>query len=323
MSYLKDLTKVQIGKENSWGSAATLTVQLMGVRDMPVKPIVEVEQLVDLRGSLAPAHLSVINKTGAELSVDSLVIYDDLPYMFNAFFGVASGTTSQSVTTYNFSAPGASVEVPNSLTVAFGDGTVNYLTTGVEIQKMVIKGETNKPLELSADMVGKTTCSGTMASLSDRSVTVAMGNDVSLFIDTFGGTIGATPITATAFKFEVEMNSNKSAGYHLGAAAPDGVKNKRWSGSLKLTLELTTAMKAFLDAQLAGTSVFKKLVRIKATNGTNIMQLDFAGTSVAAPQIFTDEDGVITLEVTLDGEYDSGSFSNWLKAQLACPTPLF
>ena len=81
-----------------------------------------------------------------------------------------------------------------------------------------------------------------------------------------------------------------------------------------MVLEVGAASYAYLGELLSQSAVWDKLVRIDCTNGTEIMQLDFAGVALDRPEIFTDEDGVATIEVELSGLYESG-FANWFTYQ--------
>lgn len=315
MATIPELFEVQAGKEVTWGTSVTPTVKLMGISDATIKPIVESELIDEKRGTLAPGYTSVINKVSGEASVEGVVLYEDIPYWLDSLFGLATPSGANPYV-YAYSSPVGSAPTTRKMTLASGDGTNEYSLAGAVVKALSISGESNSKLEFSAELIGKQVSSDALASLDDRSVTVAMGNHVALYIDAFGGTIGSTQVNATAFSFELEIETNRELVFHMGSATPTTYREGKWEGTLKLSLELNATSKAYLDSIIGATAVFKKLVRIKATSGTNILQFDFAGFAENAPELWTDEDGVTTVELELKGLVDSDGLEDWLEASV-------
>jgi len=316
MAMLPDLIQAQIGKETTWGTAVTETAKLMGIDELVIRPINEAEQFPDRRASLAPAYLSALTKIGMEGQMGGVLLYEDLPYWLDNLCGEATPTGSDPYT-YTYAAPLTAVpSSPRILTLTGGDSSDIYTAAGVLLNGLTISGESNKPLRWSAPLIGEDVATGALESLSDRSVNVVMADHVALYIDAWGGTIGSTAITSNFFKFTLNINPNRAVVYGMGSKTPGEWREARWTGDLAMTLEFDATTQAFFDAIIGGSSVFQKQVRIKASSGASLdVQLDFAGTALTAPEIFTDENGIVTLEFNLHGEYNS-TLTQWFEAQV-------
>ena len=102
---------------------------------------------------------------------------------------------------------------------------------------------------------------------------------------------------------------------------PGWKQNKGDPGSNQLTIGLefdnsTGLSKDMFDELIAVTTTpFRKVVRLIATLGTNILQIDFAGFASASPTAFTDSDGIATVEFVLSAMYET-TLANWLAISL-------
>lgn len=317
MTAIKDLLNIQVGQESPWGSMEEPTKELSGITDVSINPVVDSERVDDIRSSLSPGSIVNVLKTGAEASVEGVVLFEEIPYWLDSLFGEATPAGGDPYT-YSYAAPLDAVpSSPRAQTIAYGDGTNDYRMVGALVTSLGISGESNSVLEYSASLMGQSVVASGIIALSPAdSVTVAMGHQVALFIDAGGGTIGDTPIATTAFSFDLDIASNREALHHLGSIAPDSIREAKWGGTLALTLEVTSTTKEYLDAILAASSVLQKLVRIKATSGANTFTIDFSGFIESAPEIFSDEDGVTTIELEFTGKLDTGTFDNWLEMEV-------
>ena len=105
--------------------------------------------------------------------------------------------------------------------------------------------------------------------------------------------------------FELDIDTKRSVSQHLGSLYPDTLHHPEiWDATLTLELEFNATSKPYVTALIAANPLFQRQVRIKATNGANIAQIDFAGTQDGGPKLFTDNDGVMTVEVKLFGTYN-------------------
>ncbi len=233
----------------------------------------------------------------------------------------SGGTVTKQPYTYAYVAPITGQIVPRIQTLYQYSNDANslqayYAAIGCVLSKFALKADSLTPVEFAEDYIGKQVSAaivGDVGSPVDRTVTPIMGNDHALWIDAWGGTIGTTAITPDAYSLSIQIDPPREVVYYLGSALPGTWKDGRWKGSMKLTLEFGTATKAYYDAILAATSNFQKQIRNKFTNGTSSLQFDFAGTNVKAPQLFTNKNGVLTIELELEGTYNS-TLANWFKA---------
>ncbi len=316
----KVLLQVQWGKQTDWNTAVAGSVKGMALSDFMMKPVVETQMIPELRGSLAPGFISVANYQAGEGSIEGAVTYEDFPYWLEGLVGVAT-PSGVGPYTRDYVFPGVPVlsggNAIRLFTFLYGDSVGGvYRASGGLISKLNVKGNKGEAWTFSADWLAKIVeNAGALAGLSDRVVTPVQGVNTTLYIDAIGGVIGTTAVPTTAFSFELDIDTKRSLKQHLGSLNADGFAHgEAWEASLTLVMEFNATSKAYLDVLIAGT-VFQKQIRIKALNGTNICQLDFAGTQDGAPQIFDDEDGVSTVEIKLSGIYSS-ALGNWAKAQV-------
>jgi hypothetical protein len=188
---------------------------------------------------------------------------------------------------------------------------------GATLTKFNLKGETGGQLMLTADFMGKqvSTSDGTLAALSDRTVNIVLGSHGALWIDVSTDAVGTTAITTTAFSFELDVDTQRTLGSHLGALTPDGYRHGKFKSTLKLVLEMTSAMYTIFQALLVPAvtqTAAERVVRLKFTN-TSIFQIDFSGVVLEKPVAFTDLDGIVTMEITLTAIYNA-AMATWMKA---------
>lgn len=311
---INDLTQAQIGKETTWGTTVTPTAKLMGIESFDITPIVDTEVKKDIRGSQAPGYNAVVLKAEAQAEFSGQALYEDLPYWLESLMGVVTPTgAGPYVRTGNAPVSNTGVASPRMMTVIMGDANDAYKLGGGIVSDLTLSFEANKPAMVKGKMLGQAVTSGAaLAGLSDRSVNVIMGDHLTLYIDAWGGTVGTTVIAASAFAGELTLKSNRKLRHYLGALTPGNWNDPRWEGSLKLTVEFNTTTKAYLNSLLTP-GLVQHQVRLKFASGANlIQQLDFAGNLTKAPKIYDDRDGLSTIDLEYDGQYNT-ALANWLK----------
>jgi hypothetical protein len=305
-----------LGTQSVFLTAVTPTVKLMGVQNFALDPGVKAQVFHDRRGSAAPGYLSALTRIEPAAPLELLGTYEDIAYVLDNLFGQATPSGSGTYVR-DYAAMLGTVPTPRILTAVYGDGTNCYKLTGGLISKATFKGETGAPMTVTCDLIGKDVTSGTKASLSDRAVNVAMGDHMALYVDTWGGTMGATALATVSYSYELTIDAKRKVDMYFGALAgqsyheDDGANG--WDVMLKLKAEFNTATKALYDALISQSAVYQKQIRLKSTSGTNIIQFDIAGTSEESPRFGDDRDGVLAFETTLKGTYNSG-LGNYFKA---------
>lgn len=314
MASPRDLTKVQIGTETTWGTPVAPTAQFPLITDVTLTPDITSTVHADMRGSLAPGHVATLDKVGASVSMSMILAYETLPYVLDNVFSQATPSGAGPYVR-DYSAPDGAVSTPRKFTVVHGEGSNIYGATGTVADDLTINFESNAPWNADYSGMAQEVLTDTFASLTTLAATPIMGNDTSLFIDSWGGTIGTTAITASFFSGKINVKPGRVPVYALGSKVPTQYVENKYAGSLSLTLEVTAQSKAFVDNLLGG-ALTQHQIRIKATTGANeIAQIDFAGTLTSSPDTFTDSDGVLTYEMTWDGTYNS-ALGNWCEASV-------
>jgi hypothetical protein len=320
----KSLLKLQAGKETTWGTAVVDTVRRMLIDDVKFTPIAQTKRFQEMRGSMAPAYVAALQKLAGQFMYKGAVSYDDAPYEFDAVFGTVAPTGAGPYV-YAYAGPlTAVVASPRKQTLFFGDSVEGiYKMPGSVVEKLHYSIKNADSLMFDASGIGLIPVSGaSFASLSDRTVTPIMAGDFTVYLDTWGGTIGTTALAADVYSLDLTLETKRDLRFYLGNLAPGRFREpQQWDFTLKLVLEFISATpntKAQLDAilALASGSVYQKQVRLKATTGANaIWQVDLAGTNEKAPELWSYENGVQTLELELKGQYNS-TLTNWIAASV-------
>lgn len=313
---MKDMNLTQVGKETTWGTGVTDTAKLMLVDEVKLTPIVESEIFADQRGSMAPGYVAALKKIAAAAKISGVLTYEDAGYWLDSLAGEATPSGAGPYVRA-YTAPLTAIPTtPRKMTVYHGEtgsGLASRMTGGL-VSKATFKFSSNEGVKYDTDLIGKQIADGqTLAALSDRTASPVMGDHIALYIDAVGGTMGATAIAATAFEMELTIDAQRSLRHYLGALTPGNFNEPRWMTELKMSLELNATTRAYLTSILAGSSVLQHQIRIKATSSTNVMQFDFAGAYLEAPELFNDVDGVVTVDLNLKGIYNS-ALANYFKA---------
>lgn len=317
----KNLIQVQAARQTVFGTPVTpMTVKLMMVDDFKTTPILDVKRFTnEMRGSMAPAHVAVLTKQAVQGQLKMTATYEDLPYLLEAIFGVATPSGAGPYVRTGAAPTTAVVASPRMFTFTVGESVDgSYQVDGAVGTKLALSIKNAAEMMATLDFIGfKTESGGTLAALSDRTVTPIMASDLVPYIDTWGGTIGSTAFAANVYSLDYTIDTKRDLRYYLGAITPGRYREpNKWDATLKMVMEFVAASpntKALLDAILALTpgTLFNKQVRAKATNGTNIFQIDHAGVNEKAPDLWSYDNNVQTIDLNLAGQYNTtlGNFA--------------
>lgn len=295
--YIPSLEKVQLGLETVYGDLATPTIQLVGITSCRIRPRVESAHILDKRGTTMPAYIATVNKLWAEADLAGVVCYDHFYHWLDGMFGIDPSDVRDYLAELD---PTTTIRSYNLL---HGQPDVDYSMGGAVLDRLTIRGSTNGPLTFTAHLLGKGVVDDTLETLADDTVVIAMGHHCAFYIDPIGGTIGDTVVNTTAFEFEMDIVVDRTLVWHMGALNPDNFRHGKWTGGrLHLKLEMTADMRDIMD-EIIGEEVEPHgyMVRIVATDAltTSILTLDNAGHALVAPDLFTNLDGITTLELDL------------------------
>ena len=316
MAKLDALFEVQLGLEatDAWGTEVASTVKMMGVEDITITPMITAEMEDELRGTLQPGYRSHIRAAHGEATMSGLLEIDDFPYLLaNLGAAVAGATDAAGNFTHTFTAPteDSDAEDARSFTLMYTDRTDTYSLLGASISELSIEGESGGPITYEASFMGKVVTTDVSATLSDRVTKAAMGHMGQLWIDPGSDSVGTTEIANQAYSFSLNYVTNRVFQTHIGNLNPSGFREGKASGTLSLSIEASTDTYPYLDSIIGSTNTMtEKNVRLLFTAATDSMvTLDFAGVLLEAPELYSDEDGIITLDFELTGQKNSGETS--------------
>lgn len=306
-----ELLQVQAFKEVTWGTPGTFTAKLMGIQDITIKPNVETVVHKDRRGSFQPGHMANVRLIDGMVTIESLLLYEDGCYWLDMLFGVATPGGSGPYTR-DYALPTGSAPTIRTQSLIYGETGSLERVHGQTLQKAVFHfprtGELTVSLESIAEQVDD---DGALAALSDRTVAVAMAADATLFMDAWGGTVGSTEVTATAWSADVTVDARRELKHKPGQLIPYGYRHRGFDAGLKLRLEAnatTLALQAAVQDATTGAPVQRQF-RLKATRDTSadekLFQVDFAGTFLNASEVYPDEDGLSMVEFDIGATYNA------------------
>lgn len=310
---------LQSAWQSQFGTAvATSTVKLQNVSSFKLTPDFETRALSQLRGTLAPTHETTLNsyKSNASFEVSD-ESFEDINYWLDSMFGAAT-PGGGGPHTRAYAAPTTAQPTPHFMTLQWGQTNEVWQMQDASVTTLTLSGANNTGVQVGGSLIGGKVIEGALQALSDRTGTSKpTGCMASLAIDAWDGTAGTTTVAASAFSWELTVNANREYRSYLGECTPSAYNDKPWSGQLKLSMELNNTTDDYLIAMLAATNaILQKQVQIKYTTGSagtlRTFQIQFAGHSMSAPELFQDRNGVMTYDLVLDGVYNP-TLANWLK----------
>ena len=313
MATPRDLFQLQFGGESTRGTPVTPTHKFMGADDCKLTPTEESVQIKDLQANLYPAHAAEAVAQEGAATVGGSLSYDEIPYILAALFENVSPTGTGPYT-WLYSAPSTSLVTPRSTTLVYGGDSNVWRLRGGLVSELTISSAAKGVSKFASTWVGTRVDDGALASLSSASVSYVVCDHWSLYIDDATGTMGSTAVSSTAFSFELSVQANRNNVFHIGNVSPDDWIDTRWTGSLKLSLQLNATTRAYLT-DILGSSPVEKQVRLKAVSGTDEFQIDFAGVVLNASELISEEQNVAMVSIEFTGQYNS-TYGNWLAIQV-------
>lgn len=308
--------RIQAGTQSDYTTAATPTVLLRGITDLTLRPANKAEVLSDMTLGLAGGDTGVVHGIGAEASMSGWGSYQHLAYFFDNLFGVATPGSSPGYAR-QYAVPINTAPTPRFLSLVKGDGTVGaYQMVGALMSNFTLRFEQQETAQMSGDLIGVKLQTGSLESLAVPVVTPILASHLGGFkLDAWGGTMGATELANCRVRFaEFNFEPDRAGRSCFGSLSADQYVERPWDGSLTLGLEFHSTTKALVDSIIGG-ALTQRQIQMTATDGTRILLLQFTGTVTEDINIFDDDDGVVTVDVTFERTYHS-TFANWFKSTL-------
>jgi len=312
---------LQLGWQSAFGTAnATATRKLQNVSSFKLRPELETRALDQLRGTLAPTHQTTLDRYLSSATAEtSDVDFEELNYWLEMLFGTDATPTGTDPYVRDYVAPLTIAPAPHFATLQFGQTNEVWQMQDASVTSLTLSGAANSGVSVGASLMGGKVVAGKLATLPDLTTGTRMtGCMASVAIETWGGN-SFPPLASSAFSWELSVNANREYHNFLGECTPSASYDNKWSGQLKLSLELNDSTDDYLIAMLATAStILEKQVKIKYTVGSagtlREMVLTFAGHTMQAPELFQDKNGLMTYDLVLDGVYNP-KLTNWLTIQ--------
>jgi len=312
---------LQLGWQSAFGTAnATATRKLQNVSSFKLRPELETRALDQLRGTMAPTHQTTLDRYLSSATAEtSDTDFEELNYWLEMLFGTVSPVGSANPYTRSYAAPTTAAITPHAATLQFGQTDEVWQMQDATVTSLTLSGAANSGVSVGASLMGGKVVAGTLASLPDLTTGTRMtGCMASVAIEAWAGNT-FTPLASSAFSWELSVNANREYHNFLGECSPTASYDNKWSGQLKLSLELNASTDDYLIAMLAAANtILEKRVRIIYTTGATTtlrsMTIDFAGHSMQAPELFQDKNGLMTYDLVLDGVYNPTA-SQWLSIE--------
>jgi len=324
MTYIPSINKVQISEEAAYGDGAAGTIQMPGITNIQVDPKVEAEQLMDMRGTAMPAHEAFVKRRWSEGILEGFVNYQEFYHYLNGMFGEA--TVAANVRTYIAHLDWINVVeqavTEQSHALRYGQAGLIYLVEGVLPYELRVAGG-DGALTFGYRFFSRPAEDGaSFAALSDDVVEWAFSHHSVLYLDDgISAAPGTTPMTDLGFRFDAVITANKQPVWHLGNQEHDSWRNGKWGGSMKLVLEADATLLGYVGDIIDATATPRSYaVRIRTTDGSNILDIDFVGTVVTPPVLIKDSDGVVTVELDMVPQYGTNAgFKSCWGAEITIP----
>lgn len=307
------LQTVNLGKEVTWGTPVAATARLMGATNAKFN---NAPNLVvpDLAGSLGPGTAGALTRDSAVGGWDQQYSYEDLPFILDSLLSLATPSGAGPYVRA-YATPTTALPTPRYNTIEFGQAGAPYKVDGAIITEVEIGADQGDDgmWKGPVSALGKKITTVTLASLSNRAVTWINLANTALYIDADGGTMGATLVADTMYRFTLKITTGRHLKHFNNSIYPTDKGEAQFMVTLDMAVEFNATAKAVYDALIGGTAQARQ-VRLKATSGTNIAQLDFPGYLTAMP--FDDRDGNLTAIMSLRAFEDIDGIANYFKASV-------
>jgi len=308
--------RAQAGTQSVYTTAVTPTVAIRGIDELSLKDANDIEVIGDMTQALAGGDTGIVNGLNATGSMKGWGNYEHLPYWLDNLFGQATPSGAGPYTRA-YAAPITTAPTPRILTLVKGDSTVGaYRMAGSLLSNFTLRVEPKKRMAISGDLIGIQLSATTLASLTAATVIPIMPNHVGatgIKLDAWGGTMGTTTLANCTLRFmELNIKPDRASRWCIGNLAAQSYVEKPWDSTLKLGLEFNSTTKTDVDAVVGGTLTQKQFQITLSPGASQSLQIQYTGTIADDLEIFSDDDGVVTVEMTLERTYHS-TFANWCK----------
>lgn len=326
MTYSDDLNVLLRAKQTAFKTPAEApTAMLQNVSSYSHTGEWEVSDSQKRQGTMTPTGGSSVTKIASSGTAEtSDETFEDVNYWLDSLFSEATATGATAPYSREYAAPLRDNPQVAYMSLFWGQDGIWSRMKDASVSSLKVTGTSNSGVNTSASIVGgQIETVPTVPELTVRPDQVEMnGCQAAVFVDAWDGTMGTTAIPLTAFSYELTVNSNRATRGYLGACDAAAIRDSRWSGQLRISMELNDTSKAYIDdIYAAPNKMLEKQIQIKhfSGSGTSLREfvIQFAGKTKQPPQLYMDRDGVVSVDLVFDGVYNP-TFGNWLKINTKC-----
>ena len=306
MTYIPALDKLQLYSEAAFMTPQNTDIQPAGL-EIKITPQVETVQ-IPTKGSTMPAKYSYVTRRWATGNISGPLDYNRAMLWLDGMFGYDASSP------HTYISDEDAAVVPRGITAVFGQTGLIYQIAGIVPTNLKISGSNNGPWMFDYGFFSLPVTDGaTLQALTEDVPEFVHGYETTLYLDEdLDATMGTTARADIAFTFEANITADHAPVWHMGDQAWDSVRQGKWSGSYKLVVEAdATALDTLGDILDAANTGKGLTIRQTATDGTNTLELDFAGVCLIPPVIPTAIDGVVTIEFDMVPQWNSDYDGCW------------
>lgn len=314
----KRLIKVQLGKETTPFTAVAATAVLAELDDIPKVTVDGMSEiLLDQAGALNPGSVAVFDGAQTLVSWSGKATYQDLPYFMDSLFGVATPSGANPYV-YAYVGPLATTPTLRRNTIEIGDaiaGGPNYKVPGCLLNKFSLSTKPREPVKYSVEFLGGQLSTVTMAALTNRTQTPLHNSQLSIYVDAWAGTLGATALTATAQEFTLDYDAKRAMAWLSGDLFPTDHDEDIIACTLKGVFKFNATSKAYVD-EMIGSAISQRQLRLKFTTGaTAIAQFDLPALLTPKIDMWGERNTTIMVSIEAQAMYHA-TVANYAKASI-------
>jgi len=313
-----NLRRIQLGKQTTFSTPVAATALLRGVTEASAEVVNNAEVVQELGFVTGSTFVPGSTRT-ATMDITFVPSYQDIRFVLQGVFGAPSTTGSSDPFTHSWDAVAVqSLPAPQIYTIEYGMAGAEYRLVGGIVREFTLTSRANEMVQCEVSFIGHSMQAN---ALTNVAFGTRVHNPIShvhalLHIDPPSNAYGTTSFTNAFISCEWMVNTNRHVKFFGGSETPADWGDGRWESTLMLELEYTSAVKALVDSLLSGNVLRRIRVQWQAST-SRILTVEFYGTLVENPALFSDRDGNATVELTFAATIDRvGTSDRWLRIVL-------
>lgn len=210
MAGIKSLRRIQLGQENTAGTAVNATTRWRGMgTPQDDREVNFREEDVGYLGGIDDTYISMYS--GSISFEETGATFEQVPYILSAGIkNVVSGTadTGGSGHIYTYTFPTTAPNTIQTYTIEGGDNQQEEEFYYAFVESFNLSGESGAAVMMSADWVGRQVQPGTFTgAVAVPTVEEILFQKGKVYIDAAGGTIGSTQVSNTLLAFDLSVTT--------------------------------------------------------------------------------------------------------------------